>query len=89
MKFQTKYRILLWKSYFDKGLNLTNYIKYPIAFFAISSLNVKLTMIIAFVYALLCIPLGYLFYRFGWMKAEIEIQNRYNLFVKQMRRKIK
>lgn len=88
MKFKIKYKICLLKSYFDKGLALTNYIKYFIAFFGLASQNVKQTLIIAFIYAVFCFILGYFWFRSGFIKAENEVNNRFNLFVKEMRNKI-
>ena len=85
MKFNTKYKIVLYKSYFDKGLSLTSYIKYLIAFFALGSLNLKATFIFAFIYALLCFVVGYLWFKKGFVIAEQEVSNKFNLFVKEMR----
>jgi hypothetical protein len=88
MKFKTKYKICLWKGYFDKGLSLTSYVKYLIGFFALASLNIKLTLIIGFIYAICCFFLGWIWFRSGFIKAEIEVSNNFNLFVKEMRKKI-
>lgn len=89
MNFKTKLQINLYKAYFDKGLQLTSYAKYLIAFFALASLNVNLTLIIGFIYAVLCLILGFYWYKSDFIKAEIEVGNRYNLFVNEVRQKLK
>lgn len=89
MKFQTKYKILLFKSYFDKGYGVTNYLKYFIAFFALASLNVKQVIWISFFYGILCWFVGYWWYKYDWIIAEIEIGNKYNLFVQDIRKRLK
>ncbi len=89
MKFKTKYQIMLWKSYFDQGLSLVNILKYPLGFFALSSLNVKWTLILTFIFLILCFVLGWGFYKYGWVKAQIEVSNQYNLFVREVREKLK
>ena len=89
MKFQTKYRLNLHKTYFEKGYNLTNYIKYFIALFGLSSLNVRLTLIFGFVYGIACYFIGYFWVKYGFLEAEIEVGNYFNRFVKEMRKKIK
>jgi len=89
MNFKTKYQICLLKSYFDKGLGLTNYVKYFIAFFAMASLDVKLTLYLGIIYAILCFFLGWWWFNSNFIEAENEIGNKYNLFVKEMREKIR
>lgn len=86
MKF---YKFALHKAYFDRGYGITNYIKYAIALFGLSSLNVKTTMIAAGIYAVLCYFVGVFWYRKGLVIAESEVANQYNLFQKQMRAKFK
>jgi hypothetical protein len=87
MKFKTKYSLCLLKSYFDKGFALTNYFKYIIAFIGLASKDIKNTLLIAFVYAIFCFILGYFWFKSDFILAEIEVGNKYNLFVKEMRKK--
>jgi hypothetical protein len=75
----------LYKAYFEKGYSLTNYVKYVIALFGLTSLNLKLTMIFAGIYALSCFVIGWAWYHYGLIYAEMEVSNRFNLFVKEMR----
>jgi len=82
------YKILLLKAYFDKGRGVTDYLKYLIGFFAISSLNVRATLIIALFYGVLCFIVGWLWFKYKLVDTETEIGNRFNPFVKEMRRKI-
>ena len=79
------YRFCLIKAYFDKGLNLTNYVKYLIFFFGLSSQDVSSTMILGTAYIIFCFFLGFFWYKTNMVEAEIEVNNRYNLFVKEMR----
>ena len=83
------YKIALHKRYFEYGYGITNYIKYSIALFGLSSLNVKATLIIAIVYAVACYFLGWFLYKINFPTAEKEVENKYNLFVKEMRSKLK
>lgn len=89
MKFSTKYKLCLWKSYLEKGMGILNYVKYLIAFFALASDNIALTLIISAIFAIVSFFLGWWWFRSEFMKAETEVGNNYNLFVKQMRKSIK
>lgn len=88
MKFETKIKLNLYKRYFDTGLGLTNYAKYFIAFFGLASRKVLTTLIIGFLYAVFCFFLGWWWLNSDFYKAEVELSNRYNLFVLEMRKKI-
>jgi hypothetical protein len=87
------YKILLWKAYFDKGLNLTNYFKYLlVAFGALqfsTGTNLKLTFFITFVYIIFCVLLGRWFMTRRYMDTEVEIINMFNPFVSDVRKKLK
>lgn len=80
-----KFKFLLWKRYFDTGYSLTGYVKYAIALFGISSLDVSTTLTLGFVYALVCFAIGYLWYKYKFVEADNEISNRFNLFTREMR----
>ena len=80
-----KWRFMLWKRYFDTGYGMTGYIKYIVALFGISSLNVERTLMLGFVYAIFCFVLGYAWFRYHFAELDQEIGNRYNWFVQEMR----
>ena len=84
-----KYKFCLLKAYFEKGYSLTNYIKYMIALFGLSYLNVKTTLIMAIIYGVSCFAIGYYWYKWDFITQEIEVSNKFNLFVKEMRSKYK
>lgn len=88
MRFKTKLKICLLKNYLDTGMALTNYFKYVIAFFGVSSSNVKITLLLAFIYPIFSFFLGYWWLKSGFYKASIEVQNKYNLFVEEVRKKV-
>ena len=82
------YRILLLKAYLDKGLSLTNYVKYLITFFGLASSDVKTTLIIAFVYAFISFFIGYFWFKYKLIDTENEIGNKFNPFQREVRRKL-
>ena len=88
MNFQNKYRLVLWKSYFDQGLGLTNYLKYVIGFFALASKDLTSTFIFVGIYLVFCLILGYCWFKYGWVQVQQEVSNNYNLFVKEMRKSV-
>lgn len=85
MKF---YKSMLMKAYFDKGYGTTSYFKYLIAFYGVSSLNTKTTMIIAAIYGVACFFIGWLWYKVGLVDAETEVGNQFNPFAKEVRHKL-
>lgn len=90
MRMELKcYKFLIAKAYFDKGMALTNYVKYLIAFFGIASADVKSTMLIAFGYAIFCYVLGRVWFKYKLIETEIEINNIFNPFVREIRTEIK
>ena len=88
MNFNTKIKLVELKYKFDSGYNLTNYVKYIIAFFGLASRDVKATLIIALVYAVICFILGHYYVKNGWLEAQTEVTNLRNKFVKDMRLKV-
>lgn len=92
MRFNTKLKLLLWKYYFDKGFSLTNYFKYILGLFALWEVvtleNLKVTIMIGLVWGVISFLIGWWWYRKDWNTAEIEIQNRINPFVLEMRKSL-
>lgn len=83
------FRAALLKRYFDEGYGFTNYFKFLIAFYGMASLNVKNTLIMGVAYGLSCFFIGWLIFWSGFKKASIEVDNRVNPFVNEMREKFK
>ena len=80
-----RFKFILCKRYFDQGYGMTSYLKYIIALFGISSLDVKSTLIMGFAYAIFCFMVGFLWFKFGFFEIDTEISNRFNRFVREMR----
>lgn len=80
-----KWRFLLGKRYFETGYGLTNYVKYVIALFGLSSLDIGKTMALGLVYAVACFVIGYYWYKKHFIEADNEVSNRFNLFMREMR----
>lgn len=93
MKWKTKYKLVLYKTYFDKGYALTTYFKYLIILFGfytvLTDIDFQFVIGIALLYGFACFFIGWYWLRGDWYKAEIEVGNRYNLFVKEMRKRFK
>lgn len=83
-----KFKLNLHKFYFEKGYALTNYIKYLIALFGLSSMNFRLTIILGIAYGFFCYALGFIWVYFDFYSYEIEVSNYYNPFVKEMRKEM-
>lgn len=83
------FRILLWKRYFDTGFGLLNYLKYLVFLVGLdrvlnNALNTTILLLVG--YALVCFFLGWFFINWGYWETEQEIINRFNPFVKEMRK---
>lgn len=76
---------LLLKRFFDAGWGMTGYIKYVIALFGISSLNVGRTIIFGMIYGVSCLVVGYIWYAYKFFEVDTEIGNRFNWFMEEMR----
>lgn len=89
MNFQTKYKVVLLKRYFDQGYATTSYIKWVMAIMGLGNAmitqNLKVAMILGVAYGIFCFLFGLWWIRSGWFTAEVEVGNQYNLFVKEMR----
>jgi Ca2+/Na+ antiporter len=83
------YRILLYKAYFDKGLQLTNYFKYLFGFAGIFSLiDAQQAIYIGIFYCLFCFLFGWWWYSYGLTDTENEIGNRFNPFQREVRKRL-
>ena len=90
MNINTKFNILMHKAYFDTGWSFWSMLRYVIVLtglaegFATSSL--KYTLMIGFVYGIFCYAFGFVWFKYGWINAQHEVANRYNEFMKELRR---
>lgn len=87
--FDFQYRLCLLKAFYDKGYNLTKPIILLIGLFGLSSNNIKNTMIMGVTYIIFAFILGWFWFRSKFVLAEAEVGNRYNLFQREVRNKIK
>lgn len=87
------YKFALWKKYFDLGTGITNYFTkvLVLAGFAavLGGMKITTTLILGFVYGVFCLFLGWIWVKVGIFEAEQEVSNVYNLFMRQVRRKLK
>ncbi len=81
------FKFHLWRAYFNCGIGLTQQIKYLIGFFGLSSLNVKLTLIIAGIWFIVAFFLGRWWYTSGMVISQNEVGNKFNLFMQEMRKR--
>ena len=89
MKTELSYfKIALHKAYFEKGYSLTHYLFKLIAVFGVTSNQIKETFWMVGVYTITCYFLGMIVFKSKFISAEIEIQNKVNPFVQEMRSKI-
>jgi uncharacterized membrane protein YdbT with pleckstrin-like domain len=89
VRFKRKIRWLMWKAYFDRGFGITSYIKYFIAFFGLASQDISATLILGLLYAFACVIIGWIWFKYKLVDAEIEISNLFNPFCRELRRKVK
>lgn len=84
---------MLWKFYLDKGMGLSNNLKYIIALVALyeveTNLSVKFTILIGATWFIGSFFLGWWWTVNELQLHEIEVQNRFNPFVTEMRDKFK
>lgn len=85
-------KALLQKFYFDKGWSILTYVKYfVVAFGAISFFEKQdknLLLMLGLGYGIVCYFVGFVWAKYLIM-AENEIQNQFNLFQKEVRKKLK
>ena len=82
------FKLLLAKAYFDKGYSLTHYFFKLVAVFGLTSQMVKETFFILFFYSLGCYVLGRIWYKYKLIETENEIDNIFNPFQQEMRKKL-
>ena len=88
MRFETKYKLMLLKNYVGKGQGETGFVKWLLGFYGLYSRNIIMTISMGIAYAFLCLLIGWMWFKWDWTIAEAEVGNRYNLFTRQMRKKV-
>ena len=83
------YKVLLWKAYFDKGFSLTNYFKYILLVFGWATSSVNQTITIGLVWAIGCLILGRVWYKYKIVEIENEVANHFNPFMVEVRKAVK
>ena len=79
-------KLILYKRYFEKGYGLTHYLFKLIAVFGLTSQDIAATGYMVAVYTILCFFGGWSWHHYGLMEKEIELNNKFDPFVKEMRR---
>lgn len=83
------YKIAFLEACFNKGYAVTAPLKYLVALIGISnaivSENMRLTILLGIGYVIFCFILGYILFRIKYVNAQIEVSNRFNPYVKEMR----
>lgn len=89
MKEYRFFKALMVKKWFDTGLGLTAYLKYPLVLFGIGEITLfksyKIILILGIFYTIFCFIAGYLWLKHGLFETEQEISNIFNPFVKEVR----
>lgn len=87
------YKLLLWKNYIMQGYALTQILKYFLLLSGVyagaAGVSFWLIMFLGVVYVLICLILGFVWYRYGLVNAEREIANQYDPLAKQLRGKFR
>lgn len=81
-----RYRILLFMRYLETGIAKTSYLKYVLGYVALASSDVFIAALLGLWFGIFSFILGYLWYKTDTIKIEKELNNQFNLFVKEMRR---
>ncbi len=93
MKFKKwQFTVQQHKNYFDSGFGLLSFFKYLIGIFAANEVfnkaNLKVALYIAIGYGIFCYFIGMIYWKKGFKDAEIEVSNRANPFVDEVRVKL-
>ena len=88
-----KFKIILHWTYYDIGMGKLSILKYFWLLGGFGSImaggNYLWTLLIGVIYVLVSYVLGWAFYQYGWLEADIEVGNQVNPFVKGMRKTYK
>ena len=91
--FKLQYAFCLLKSYFEKGFALLNFPTKALMVIGIGAVAqdypLGRVIVLSLIYGIFCFILGWLWFKWNFIVAETEVSNQYNLFVREMRKKIK
>ncbi len=79
------YKFMLWKAYFEKGYGISSPIKWFMAVLGVKLQNISIIAIGAIVYAFICLFVGWAWYHYNLIVAEHEVNNQFNLFMRELR----
>ena len=83
------YKFFLLKAYFDKGFGFLSYVKYIILLLGVDRViagDIKMMILLSIGYMILCFIIGFVMYHYNFILAEKEVSNRYDPFIKEMRK---
>ncbi len=83
------YNLMRVKAWFEKGYGLSHYLFKVIAVIGLTSQQLETTIWAMVAYTVFCFILGFCFFHFNFVNAEIEVMNQYDPFVKEMRKLFK
>ena len=93
MIFEKKVFLMKQKFYFDLGVGNTSLLIKILAVVgiaaAIEGVSKTALFLYGVAYAVFCYVLGLLYVKYGWYTAAVEVSNRLNLFMKEMRERFK
>lgn len=90
-KFGWKSHLLLYKKYFDTGYGHMHYLKLIITVFGVSWLlegGYTKTIFWLVAYAGWCYLFGWVWIKWHWLEADMDLNNYFDVFVRQVRRKL-
>lgn len=83
------YKIAFVEACFNKGYAATAPLKYLVALIGISNAIVSekllITLILGIGYVIFCLILGYILFRIKYVNAQLEVSNRFNPYINEMR----
>jgi len=88
-----KYKLNLFKIWFEKGYSILSYPKWVLAMYGIGELASSRSYFLvaggSLLFLVVCTVVGYFWLKKGLFLAEQEVGNQYNLFQRELRKKLK
>jgi hypothetical protein len=76
------------KLWLNKGMDITGPVKYVLIMLGLSFDDVDVLVVIGVLYCVVVLIVGLCWYRYGFMTAEIEVNNVVNAFVDDVRKSL-